>query len=73
MKGKFEISRKPLGQVVKDVLDQKGISHKVTINQDSRIVVFLEQDVTQGDINGFKNGLPAWFKYFYDVEFVEVE
>lgn len=73
MTTKLELVKKPLGEVVKEVLEGMGKTVNLTVNQETRIALTVEPSLTVAEKQQLANAVPAWFRKMYNVHLEELE
>lgn len=69
---KLEIAPKTIGELVVEQIRNKGFTPHLTVDQQSRISVTIDEDLTDGDKTEIENGMPAWLKGLFEIRWLEV-
>jgi len=69
----IECSPKTLGALLSEKLDAMDKTHRISIDFLSRISISIDEPLTIGEKQSLINGLPAWFKYMWEINITERE
>lgn len=68
---KIECKPKTLGKLLCEKLDGMGKQYNMSIDYPSRISISISPPLTVGEKASLINGLPAWFKWMWEINIHE--
>lgn len=65
---KLEICPKTIGNLVVEQIQTKGFTPYLTVDQQSRVSISVDEELSDGDKINIENGMPAWLKELFIIK-----